>query len=251
MNILLTGAAGLLGSHAAVVLAQAGHCVVLRGNLSNSQREVGHRVAQIIVRNMALLAKSLTDHRIDAVMHFAGLKAVGGSSAEPIVYYANNLAGTVSLLQATLKGGGRTPAFSSSATVYGQPNCFPIDEEYTPRASNLHGRSKLHIEEVLADVAYSDPNRQIAPLRYFKPLGTHESGLIGADPRRRPNKLMPYVVQVAAGLSPNLSVFGSDCPAPDRAEKVRKLLRWQARRGLPGTCENTWLWQRNSKKPTT
>lgn len=225
MNILLTGGAGYIGSHAAVVLAQAGHGVVLYDNLSNSRREVAHRVEQIVQRSVplvegdvcdtVLLAQVLKDHGIDAVMHFAGLKAVGESVAEPIAYYVNNVAGTISLLQAMRQGGVRTLVFSSSATVYGQPNYLPIDEEHPTSASNPYGRSKLHIEEMLADVAHSDESWHIVCLRYFNPVGAHASGLIGENPRGQPNNLMPYVAQVAAGLRHSLSVFGNDYPTPD------------------------------------
>lgn len=225
MNILLTGGAGYIGSHAAVVLAQAGHRVVLYDNFSNSRREAIHRVEQIVrrpiplvegdVRDPAMLARVLKEHGIDAVMHFAGLKAVGDSVADPITYYANNVVGMISLLQAMQERGVRTLVFSSSATVYGQPNYLPIDEQHPTSANNPYGRTKLHIEEMLADVAHSDASWHIVCLRYFNPVGAHESGLIGEDPSGPPNNLMPYVAQVAAGLRPGLSVFGNDYPTPD------------------------------------
>jgi len=225
MNILLTGGTGYIGSHAAVVLAGAGHGVLLYDNLCNSRREVVQRLARIIgrpvplmegdVRDTALLAQALKDHAIDAVVHFAGLKAVAESVADPIAYYASNVAGTVSLLQAMQGTGIRTLVFSSSATVYGEPRYLPIDEAHPTSATNPYGRSKLHIEEMLADVARSDATWRIACLRYFNPVGAHASGLIGEDPRGAPNNLMPYVAQVAAGQRPSLNVFGNDYPTPD------------------------------------
>lgn len=225
MNILLTGGTGYIGSHAAVVLAQAGHEVVLYDNLCNSRADVARRLAQIVgrpmplvegdVRDTALLTQTLQDHAIGAVVHFAGLKAVGESVAEPLVYYDNNVGGTLSLLQAMQAAGVRTLAFSSSATVYGEPRTLPLDETHPTRATNPYGRSKLHIEEMLADLAASDASWRVACLRYFNPVGAHASGLIGEDPNGVPNNLMPFVAQVAVGRWPSLNVFGNDYPTPD------------------------------------
>lgn len=225
MNILLTGGAGYIGSHAAVVLAQAGHEVVLYDNLRNSRADVVPRLAQIIghavalvqgdVRDTELLAQTLRARHVDAVIHFAGLKAVGESVAEPLLYYDNNVAGTLSLLRAMRETGVRTLVFSSSATVYGEPRYLPIDEAHPTSATNPYGRSKLHIEEILADLAAADAAWRVACLRYFNPVGAHESGLIGEDPRGVPNNLMPYVAQVASGQRTALNVFGDDYSTPD------------------------------------
>lgn len=225
MNILLTGGAGYIGSHAAVVLAQAGHGVVLYDNLCNSRHDVVRRLGRILghpvplvqgdVRNAALLVQTLRAHAIDAVVHFAGLKAVGESVSKPLDYFANNVAGTVSLLQAMHDTGVRALVFSSSATVYGEPRYLPIDESHPTSASNPYGRTKLHVEEMLADLARSDPAWRITCLRYFNPVGAHESGLIGEEPIGVPNNLMPYVAQVAAGRRPSLNIFGDNYPTPD------------------------------------
>lgn len=225
MNILLTGGAGYIGSHAAVVLAQAGHGVVLYDNLCNSRHDVVRRLGRILgrpvplvegdVRNVALVAQTLRAHAIDAVVHFAGLKAVGESVSKPLDYYANNVAGTVGLLQAMQDTGVRRLVFSSSATAYGEPRYLPIDESHPTSATNPYGRTKLHVEEMLADLAHSDPAWRVSCLRYFNPVGAHESGLIGEEPSGVPNNLMPYVAQVAVGRRPSLNIFGNDYPTPD------------------------------------
>jgi UDP-glucose 4-epimerase len=225
MNVLLTGGTGYIGSHAAVVLAEAGHGVVLYDNFCNSRSDVASRLARIIgrelplvrgdVRDRTLLEQTLRSHGIEAVMHFAGLKAVGESVADPLAYYDNNVAGTLSLLQAMRASGARTLVFSSSATVYGEPRYLPLDEAHPTGAANPYGRSKLHIEEMLADLAASDTSWRVACLRYFNPVGAHPSGLIGEDPSGVPNNLMPYVAQVAAGRRVSLRVFGNDYPTPD------------------------------------
>lgn len=225
MNILLTGGTGYIGSHAAVAFAEAGHELVLFDNLSNSQRHVVDRVAEIIghhlpfiegdIRDTGLLERTLREHHIGAVVHFAGLKAVGESVAKPLDYYANNLQGTISLLQAMQSCGVGTIVFSSSATVYGDPSYLPIDERHPTSATNPYGRTKLQIEEMLADLAASSPVWKIARLRYFNPVGAHPSGLIGEDPNGIPNNLMPFVARVAAGILPKLSVFGNDYATPD------------------------------------
>lgn len=225
MNILLTGGTGYIGSHAAVALVQAGHEIVLLDNLSNSQRQVVDHIAQILgrsvsfiegdIRDVSLVEQALRQHHIDAVMHFAGLKAVGESVKLPLAYYANNVQGTISLLQAMQVCGVTTIVFSSSATVYGDPTYLPIDEQHPTSATNPYGRTKLHIEEMLADLAASCSDWKIARLRYFNPVGAHPSGLIGEDPNGIPNNLMPIVSRVAAGILPVLSVYGNDYPTPD------------------------------------
>ena len=225
MNILLTGGAGYIGSHTAVVLSQAGHEVVLLDNFCNSRKSVLERLQKILgkvlpcvegdVRDTALVTKTLQDYKIDAVIHFAGLKAVGESVEKPIEYYANNVQGSISLLKAMQLTNVKTLVFSSSATVYGDPQYLPIDENHPTSATNAYGRSKLHIEEMLKDVANSDPSWKIICLRYFNPVGAHESGLIGEDPNGIPNNLMPYIAQVASGNLPHLNVYGKDYPTPD------------------------------------
>ena len=225
MNVLLTGGTGYIGSHTAVALLNSGHKVVLYDNLSNSSELVLHKLARIAgqpipfvkgdVRDTRLQAETLAAYCVDAVIHFAGLKSVGESVDKPVDYYANNVQGTISLLQAMQSAQVKTLVFSSSATVYGEPQYLPLDESHPTRATNPYGRTKLHIEEILADVAASDPDWQIACLRYFNPVGAHESGLIGENPNGVPNNLMPYVAQVAAGQRVELSVFGGDYPTAD------------------------------------
>lgn len=225
MNILLTGGAGYIGSHTAVVLAEAGHEVVILDNFCNSNKSVLTRLHKIVgkelvciegdIRDTSLVAKVLKDHQIDAVIHFAGLKAVGESVQMPIEYFANNVQGTISLLEAMKSTGVKTLVFSSSATVYGDPQYLPIDEDHPTSATNAYGRSKLHIEEMLKDVAKSDPEWKIICLRYFNPVGAHESGLIGEDPNGIPNNLVPYIAQVAVGRLNKLQVYGNDYPTPD------------------------------------
>jgi len=225
VNILLTGGAGFIGSHTAVVLQQAGHRVVLLDNLSNSHAEVATRIGRITgtqpplevgdVRDTVRLRRVLRHYRIESVVHFAGLKAVGESVAKPLAYYDHNVAGTVSLLIAMAEEGVRRLVFSSSATVYGQPQYLPLDEANPTGATNPYGRTKLHIEAMLQDLAASDPAWRIAILRYFNPVGAHASGLIGEDPGGIPNNLMPYIARVAAGQLPHLNVWGNDYPTED------------------------------------
>jgi UDP-glucose 4-epimerase len=207
------------------VLVQAGHQVVLYDNLYNSRADVARRLGEVVgqavplvqgdVRDAAMLAQTLREYAINAVVHFAGLKAVGESTVQPLDYYDNNVSGTLSLLRAMRDVGVRALVFSSSATVYGEPRYLPLDEAHPCSAANPYGRSKLHIEEMLADLAASDASWRIACLRYFNPVGAHESGLIGEDPRGAPNNLMPYIAQVAAGRRAQLRVFGGDYPTPD------------------------------------
>lgn len=225
MNVLLTGGTGYIGSHTAVVLVEAGHSVVLYDNLSNSSRDVVRRVEQITgqdipfvegdIRDTSLLIDVIRKHDIGAIAHFAGLKAVGESVAKPIEYYACNVQGSISLLQAMRETAVKSLVFSSSATVYGDPSYLPIDESHPTSATNPYGRSKLHIEEMLFDVARSDESWRIACLRYFNPVGAHDSGLIGEDPQGIPNNLMPFIANVATGKLPVLNVFGDDYPTPD------------------------------------
>jgi UDP-glucose 4-epimerase len=225
MNILLTGGAGYIGSHTAVTLTEAGHQVVIFDNFCNSDKSVLDRLERILkkrlplidgdVRNTALIAQTLEKFQIDTVIHFAGLKAVGESVDRPIEYYANNVQGTISLLEAMSLVNVKSLVFSSSATVYGDPQYLPIDEEHPTSATNAYGRSKLHIEEMLKDVANSDREWKIICLRYFNPVGAHESGLIGEDPNGIPNNLVPYIAQVAIGNLEKLSVYGGDYPTLD------------------------------------
>ena len=220
MNILLTGGTGYIGSHTAVVLANAGHRVTLFDNLCNSQRDVVSRLEEITgenmhfvegdVRDTALLSSTFKQYNIDAVIHFAGLKAVGDSVAHPLDYFATNVQGSISLLQAMQANEIKTLVFSSSATVYGEPQYLPYDEAHPTNAINPYGRTKLHVEEMLSDLAASDPTWSIAVLRYFNPVGAHDSALIGELPTGVPNNLMPYLVQVASGRQDVLRVFGSD-----------------------------------------
>ncbi len=225
MKILVTGGAGYIGSHTCVELLNAGHEVVVVDNLCNSKSTVLDRVHEISgkpvtfievdVRDQAGLEAVFTQHNIDAVIHFAGLKAVGESVAQPLRYYDNNVGGSLALFQVMAKFGVKTIVFSSSATVYGDPASVPILEDFPLSATNPYGRSKLMIEEVLRDVALADPAWRIGLLRYFNPVGAHASGLIGEDPNGIPNNLMPFIAQVAEGRREILSVFGDDYPTVD------------------------------------
>lgn len=225
MNVLLTGGAGYIGSHAAVECLAAGHEVVVYDNLSNSSVKSLDRVARIAgrraafvegdIRDRAALRTLFADRAIDAVVHFAGLKAVGESVEKPILYYDNNITGSIALFEEMAAAGVKSLVFSSSATVYGDPATVPITEDFPLSATNPYGRSKLFIEEMLRDIAHADSGWNVALLRYFNPVGAHESGLIGEDPRGIPNNLMPYVAQVAVGRRPHLNVFGGDYPTPD------------------------------------
>ncbi len=225
MAILLTGGTGYIASHTAAVLVQAGHEVVLLDNLSNSRRDVVERLRQITgrtlafheadVRDRACVAEVLRAHGCTAVIHFAGLKAVGESVQKPLEYFDNNVGGTIALLQAMQETGVFSIVFSSSATVYGEPQYLPLDESHSTSATNPYGRSKLHIEEMLADLCRSSTAWRVACLRYFNPAGAHPSGLIGEDPNGIPNNLMPYVAKVATGELKSLGVFGNDYPTPD------------------------------------
>lgn len=224
-KVLVTGGAGYIGSHMCVELLEAGYDVVVVDNLSNSSAESLQRVKQITgktlhfvqadLRDKSALQQLFRDHAIAAVMHFAGLKAVGESVAEPVKYYDCNVNGSLCLLQAMQTAGVQTLVFSSSATVYGIPERTPIDESAPTSPINPYGRTKLYIEEMLKDLYSSDPSWRISLLRYFNPVGAHASGEIGEDPRDIPNNLLPYVSQVAVGRLEKLKVFGDDYPTPD------------------------------------
>lgn len=225
MKILVTGGAGYIGSHTCVELIKADYQVVVVDNLCNSKESVLERVATITgaavtfiqadLRDRLQMEKVFAQHRFDAVMHFAGLKAVGESVAEPLRYYDNNVEGSLVLLQVMAQHGVKNLVFSSSATVYGDPATVPILEDFPLAATNPYGRSKLMVEDMLRDVAVSDSSWRVALLRYFNPAGAHESGLIGEDPNDIPNNLFPYVAQVASGRRELLSVYGDDYATND------------------------------------
>lgn len=225
MQILVTGGLGYIGSHTCVELLAAGHQPIAFDNLSNTTVAVKERVERIAgrplpfiegdIRDRAALDAAFAAHRFDAVIHFAGLKAVGESVAQPLRYYDNNVHGSVQLFEAMAAAGVKTLVFSSSATVYGDPATVPIREHFPLSATNAYGRSKLFIEEILRDQIKADPSWRIALLRYFNPVGAHESGLIGEEPNGIPNNLLPYIAQVAEGRRDKLSVFGDDYPTPD------------------------------------
>ncbi|WP_374339872.1 UDP-glucose 4-epimerase GalE [Methyloversatilis sp.] len=225
-RVLVTGGAGYIGSHTCIELMAAGHRVVAIDNLCNSKGESLARVERIAgraldafvqadVRDREVLRTVFRRHQIDAVIHFAGLKAVGESVAKPLDYYDNNVSGTVALCEVMAEAGVKTLAFSSSATVYGDPASVPIREDFPTGPTNPYGRSKWMVEHVLRDLSAADSSWRIALLRYFNPVGAHESGLIGEDPNGLPNNLMPFVSQVAVGKLPELRVFGGDWPTPD------------------------------------
>jgi len=225
-KILVTGGAGYIGSHTTLALLQAGFDVVVLDNLCNSSVESLHRVAKLAgrapifvqgdIRDRYLLEKTLVNSSVQAVLHFAGLKAVGESVVQPLRYYNNNVLGTVTLCQAMAAVGLFTIVFSSSATVYGQSSTVSITEDQpADRATNPYGRSKFMVEKMLDDLAASDPRWCIALLRYFNPVGAHQSGMIGEDPQGIPNNLLPYITQVAVGKLPELTVFGYDYPTVD------------------------------------
>ena len=225
LKILLTGGAGYIGSHTYVALLAAGYLPVIFDNLCNSNVRVLERLATITgtppvfvqgdVRDAAALDAAFAAHRFSAVLHFAGLKAVGESVEMPLAYYDNNVRGTLELLAAMKRAQVRTLVFSSSATVYGDPASTPICEDFPLSATNPYGRSKLMVEEILGDLIKAEADWNIARLRYFNPAGAHESGLIGEDPQGIPNNLMPFIAQVAVGRRERLRVFGGDYPTPD------------------------------------
>ncbi len=224
-RILVTGGAGYIGSHTCVALTEAGYAVTILDNLCNSRPEVLTRLQTLCpskpefikgdIRDCAFLDQVFQANTYQAVIHFAGLKAVGESNQEPLNYYENNVGGTVALLNAMQKSGPKSIVFSSSATVYGDPHKVPIKEDFPTSATNPYGRTKLMIEEILEDLYKADDQWKIARLRYFNPVGAHGSGLIGEDPLGIPNNLMPYVAQVATGRRPHLNVWGNDYDTPD------------------------------------
>ncbi len=226
MKILVTGGAGYIGSHTCVELLNEGYDVVVLDNLCNSSRESVLRVEKITGKSMDFHKTDLLDTRglqsvfkahndIDAVIHFAGLKAVGESVEQPLAYYTNNITGTLNLVAAMGNAGVKSIVFSSSATVYGDPASLPIKEDFPLSVTNPYGRTKLMIEEILRDLHVADPDWHIALLRYFNPVGAHNSGTIGEDPRGVPNNLIPYVARVAVGQLPRVNVFGNDYDTPD------------------------------------
>ena len=225
MNLLLTGGTGYVGSHAAVVMSEVGHQVVLFDNLSNSNLGVVKRIERITgtkipfvegdIRDTTLLEKTLRDFKVDAVMHFAGLKAVAESVHNPLKYYENNVQGSISLLKAMRTCNVKTIVFSSSATVYGEPSYIPYDEHHPTNPINPYGSTKLLVEKMLKDLSESDPEWKVVILRYFNPVGAHDSGLIGEDPKGIPNNLMPILNGVAAGEIPYLKVYGNDYQTKD------------------------------------
>lgn len=225
MNILVTGGAGYIGSLTCVKLIEAGFKPVILDSLVNAKAAVIDRIAAVCgqrpvfvqgdVRDRALLDTLLAEHAIEGVIHFAGLKAVGESVAQPLRYYDNNVHGSLVLLAAMRDAGVRTLVFSSSATVYGDALVMPLREDAPTGATNPYGRSKLVVEHILGDLAASEPGWSLTALRYFNPVGAHPSGLMGEDPQGIPNNLMPYIAQVAVGRREALQIFGQDYPTPD------------------------------------
>jgi UDP-glucose 4-epimerase len=225
MCVLVCGGAGYIGSHTCVALAEQGHRVVIADNFSNSSPGVLLRLQRIMgapvecerldLRNKSALARLFARHRFDAVMHFAALKAVGESCERPLTYFDNNICGTINLLQAMQDAGVRRLVFSSSATVYGDPESVPVDESARLDVTNPYGRTKLVMEQLIGDLGRACTSFRAANLRYFNPVGAHPSGLIGEDPSGIPNNLMPYVCQVAAGRLDRLRIFGGDYPTRD------------------------------------
>jgi UDP-glucose 4-epimerase len=225
LSLLITGGSGYIGSHTLLLLLEAGYQVSVLDNFSNSSRESIARVSELAQREPQIFPIDIRDaeavkclfrsHPFDAVIHFAGLKAVGESVAHPLEYYDNNVVGTLCLLEAMRDEGIKTLVFSSSATVYGVPQHLPLREDHPRSATNPYGRTKFILEDVLEDFYVSDTSWRIARLRYFNPVGAHPSGRIGEDPRGIPNNLMPYICQVAAGRREFLSIYGGDYPTPD------------------------------------
>jgi len=223
--ILVTGGAGYIGSHTCVELLRAGHNITVFDNFCNSHPESLERVQRITgkrfrfirddIRDRGALVTALRESGAQSVIHFAGLKAVGESVQQPLSYYDNNVVGSMRLLEAMGICGVKTLVFSSSATVYGDPQRLPLTEDHPLSATNPYGQTKLTVEQMLRDLQRSDTSWRIGILRYFNPVGAHESGLIGEDPQGTPNNLMPFVAQVAGGLRPHLNVFGNDYPTPD------------------------------------
>lgn len=224
-TILVTGGAGYIGSHTVVALQESGYKVVILDNLCNSKVITLSNIQKISsqapvfyqgdIRDRTLLSDIFENHPIDGVIHFAGLKAVGESQSEPLKYYDNNVAGSITLLEEMIRANVDTFVFSSSATVYGEPGATQYHEGMPTIPINVYGRTKLMVEEILRDGAKANPGLRVACLRYFNPVGAHLSGLIGENPVGTPNNLMPYIGQIALGILPKLKVFGSDYPTPD------------------------------------
>lgn len=226
MAILVTGGTGYIGSHTVVELLSVGEEVIIVDNLSNSKALVVDRIERITGKRPQFIKCDLLDKEaldrvfenhpeIDSVIHFAGLKAVGESVSLPILYYHNNITGTLNLIHSMISHGVMRIVFSSSATVYGNPKSVPISEDFPTSTTNPYGETKLMIERILKDVCVANPSFSACVLRYFNPIGAHESGLIGEDPKGIPNNLLPYIMRVAVGKLPMLSVFGDDYPTPD------------------------------------
>ena len=225
MKILVTGGTGFIGSHACVELLEGGYDVVIVDNLCNSKKEVCDKISSITGKKVTFYEADVCDekameaifsaHKIDAVIHFAGLKAVGESVAKPLEYYENNLQSTLVLCDTMRRHGCKKIVFSSSATVYGVPETIPCPEEAPLSTTNPYGTTKLFIERILSDLAFSDKEWSVALLRYFNPIGAHESGLLGENPNGIPNNLMPYIAMVAAGKLEKVHVFGNDYDTPD------------------------------------
>ena len=293
MAILITGGTGFIGSHTVVELLNDGRDVVILDNLSNSKECVIDRIETITGKRPKFYNADLLDYEavdrvfsendIDSVIHFAGLKAVGESVAQPIRYYHNNLTGTLILCEVMAKHNVKLIVFSSSATVYGKPESVPIREDFPRSTTNPYGETKLVIERILADICVSDPEWSVSILRYFNPIGAHESGLIGEDPKGIPNNLLPYISKVAGGKLECLSVFGNDYNTPDGTgvrdyilqivsayekatgkkvnykiaprrpgdidecyadpTKAREVLGWTAKRGIDEMCIDLARWQ--------
>lgn len=225
MRILVTGGAGYIGSHTCVELLMAGNEVIIVDSLINSSEEAVRRIAAICGRKPFFFKVDLLDRasleevfrktEVDAVIHFAGLKAVGESVTRPLAYYSNNVTGSLVLFEVMAQHGVKNLVFSSSATVYGDPASLPITEDFPLQATNPYGWCKVMLEQILRDLHYADPSLNIALLRYFNPVGAHVSGRIGEDPRGIPNNLVPYIAQVAVGKLLELQIFGNDYPTPD------------------------------------
>lgn len=225
MKVLVTGGAGYIGSHTVLVLLEAGHEVCVVDNLSNSSEESLRRVKELTgksadfynidIRDKDALTKVIAGKGFDSVIHFAALKAVGESVSLPLKYYQNNITGTLVLCEVMKEQGVKNIVFSSSATVYGDPHTVPITEDFPLQATNPYGRTKLMMEYILTDLNVADPSFSVALLRYFNPIGAHESGRIGEDPNGIPNNLLPFIAQVAVGKLEKLSVFGDDYDTPD------------------------------------
>jgi len=225
MNILITGGAGYIGSHTAIALANTGHKINIFDNLCNSKIAVIDQLTKILgfpvnfingdVRNTPLVSKVLQENEIDGVIHFAGMKSVAESAANPLLYYSNNVQGSISLIEAMQQNQIKTFVFSSSATVYGKPVYLPYDEKHPTNPINPYGHSKLQVEIILSDWAKSDTEVKASILRYFNPVGAHESGLIGENPNQAPNNLMPYITKVIGGSLQYLNIYGNDYDTRD------------------------------------